>query len=52
MRSQISIIADTAIVKVMVIKREDKNFLSDNLKNLIDRAIMEKRFIDYDRPKF
>ena len=34
----------------MVLRKEDKNFLNETLKNIIDRKLMEKRFRDWDRP--
>jgi hypothetical protein len=40
----------SATAKVLVINREDKSFLSEPLKQSIDRAILEKDFIDFDRP--
>lgn len=43
-------VADTATVKLMSIRKEDKNFLNEMLKNIIDRKILEQGFRDYDRP--
>ena len=34
----------------MIIRKEDKNFLNETLKNIIDRKLLEKRFRDADRP--
>ncbi|CDW81425.1 tpr repeat-containing protein [Stylonychia lemnae] len=49
-KSQLTVVANTASVKVMVIRKEDKNFLNETLKNIIDRRLLEKRFRDADRP--
>ena len=50
MRSQCSITATSATVKVIVIRKEDKSFLSETLKQSIDRAILVQDFKDFDRP--
>jgi len=49
-RSQLTIIASSASVKLMIIKREDKNFLSETLKTFIDKKIIDTAFEDLDRP--
>ena len=50
MRSQTSIVVMSATAKLIIIKREDKTFLNENLKQSIDRAILEQDFKDFDRP--
>jgi len=50
LKSQLTIIACTSSVKVMVVRREDKSFLNETLKNIIDRKLIEKKFRDADRP--
>ena len=49
-RSQCSIIVTSAEAKVIVINKEDKSFLNESLKQAIDKAIMDKNFMDFDRP--
>ena len=49
-RSQCSIIVTSAEAKVIVINKEDKTFLNESLKQAIDKAIMDKNFMDFDRP--
>ena len=43
-------IATTSIVKAMILRKEDKNFLNETLKNIIDRKLLERKFRDQDRP--
>ncbi|CDW82617.1 UNKNOWN [Stylonychia lemnae] len=47
---QISQIADSASVKVIVISRKSKKYLSEPLKAVIDNKILNLKFKDYDRP--
>ena len=35
----------------MRLRMEDKNFLNENLKKIINKYIIEKDFFDFDRPK-
>lgn len=50
MRSQTSIQVMSATAKLIVIRREDKTFLNEALKQSIDRVILEQDFKDFDRP--
>ena len=50
MKSQMTVIADSAQVKVIVISRKSKKYLSEPLKAVIDNKILNLRFKDYDRP--
>lgn len=50
MKSQLTVIADQAVVKVLKLTRKSKKYLSDPLKNMIDNRIYETKFKDYDRP--
>eukprot|EP00347_Sterkiella_histriomuscorum_P020912 403335983 len=50
LKSQLTVVAHTSTVKVMVVKKDDKNFLNETLKNIIDRKLLEKKFRDIDRP--
>jgi len=40
----------SATAKLIVIRREDKTFLNEALKQSIDRVILEQDFKDFDRP--
>jgi predicted oxidoreductase (fatty acid repression mutant protein) len=40
----------SATAKVIVIRREDKTFLNEALKQSIDKVILEQDFKDVDRP--
>jgi hypothetical protein len=40
----------SSTAKVIVIRREDKTFLNEALKEEIDRVILGSDFKDYDRP--
>lgn len=50
MKSQTSITVVSAVAKLIVIRREDKTFLNEMLKQSIDRVILEQDFKDFDRP--
>ena len=50
MRSQTSIMVTSSTAKLIIIKKEDKTFLNEALKQSIDRVIMEENFKDHDRP--
>ena len=50
MKSQTSITVVSAVAKLIVIRREDKTFLNEMLKQSIDRVILEQEFKDFDRP--
>lgn len=50
MRSQTSIMVISAVAKLIVIKKEDKTFLNEALKQSIDKVIIEENFKDHDRP--
>jgi hypothetical protein len=50
MRSQTSIIVTSATAKLIIIKKEDKTFLNEALKQSIDRVIIDENFQDHDRP--
>jgi hypothetical protein len=50
MKSQLTVIADQAVVKVLKLTRKSKKYLSDPLKAMIDNRIYETKFKDYDRP--
>jgi len=43
-------VADSAKVKVIVISRKSKKYLSEPLKAVIDNKILNLKFEDYDRP--
>ena len=49
-RSQTSIIVTTAIAKLIQIRKEDKSFLNEALKQSVDKVILDQNFIDFDRP--
>jgi hypothetical protein len=49
-RSQTSIMVTSATAKLIVIRKEDKTFLNEALKQSIDRVIIEQNFKDHDRP--
>ena len=40
----------SATAKLIVIKKEDKTFLNEALKQSVDRVIIEEHFQDHDRP--
>ena len=44
MRSQTSIIVTSATAKLIIIKKEDKTFLNEALKQSIDRVIIDENF--------
>lgn len=50
MKSQLTVIADHAVVKVLKLTRKSKKYLSDPLKAMIDNKVYETKFKDYDRP--
>lgn len=50
MRSQTSIMVTSSTAKLIIIKKEDKTFLNEALKQSIDRVIIEENFKDHDRP--
>ena len=50
MKSQLTVIADQASVKVLKLTRKSKKYLSDPLKAMIDNKIYDTKFKDYDRP--
>ena len=50
MKSQLTVIADQAYVKVLKLTRKRKKYLSDPLKAMIDDRIFDTKFKDYDRP--
>ncbi len=50
MRSQTSIVVVSSSAKLIVIRREDKTFLNESLKESIDKVILEQDFQDFDRP--
>jgi hypothetical protein len=50
MKSQLTVIADQACVKVLKLTRKSKKYLSDPLKTMIDNRIFDTKFKDYDRP--
>jgi len=44
MRSQTSIVVNSATAKLIIIKKEDKTFLNEALKQSIDRVIIDENF--------
>jgi len=40
----------SATAKLIIIRKEDKTFLNEALKQEIDKAIIEENFMDHDRP--
>lgn len=44
MRSQTSIMVTSATAKLIIIKKEDKTFLNEALKQSIDRVIIDENF--------
>ena len=46
LKSQLTVVAATDVVKCMTLKKEDKSFLNETLKNMIDRKLLEKKFVD------
>jgi len=50
LRSQASIVVSTSSAKMLVIKKEDKNFLNEYLKSCIDKVVLAEDFKDHDRP--
>jgi hypothetical protein len=49
-RSQTTIQVTSATAKLVVIRREDKTFLNEALKQSIDKIILDQDFKDADRP--
>ena len=49
--SQASVVVDSTTAKLLVIRKEDKNFLSEELKFAIDQSILAEDFHDFDRPE-
>lgn len=50
LKSQTSIMITSAIAKLIIIKKEDKTFLNEALKQSIDKVIIDENFKDHDRP--
>ena len=49
--SQASVVVDSTTAKLLVIRKEDKNWLNEELKFAIDSAILAEEFVDFDRPE-
>ena len=49
--SQASVVVNSTTAKLLVIRKQDKNFLSEELKFAIDQAILSENFSDFDRPE-
>ena len=49
--SQASVVVDSTTAKLLVIRKEDKGFLSEELKFAIDQAVLAENFQDFDRPE-
>lgn len=50
MQSQTTIFVNSASAKLLVVKKEDKSFLEEGLKQSIDKAVLDMNFKDFDRP--
>jgi hypothetical protein len=50
LRSQTSIVVTTHTAKLIVVRKEDKSFLNEALKQAVDKIILDMNFKDYDRP--
>lgn len=40
----------TATAKLISIRKEDKSFLNEALKQSVDKVILDQNFNDFDRP--
>ena len=49
--SQASVVVDSTTAKLLVIRKDDKNWLNEELKFAIDSAILAEDFVDFDRPE-
>jgi hypothetical protein len=49
-RSQTSVVCSSSTAKLIVIRKEDKSFLNEALKQAMDKVILDQNFKDYDRP--
>lgn len=50
LRSQLTVLATSSIVKVIVIKRSDKGYFNETTKKILDERIQDKEYLDVDRP--
>jgi hypothetical protein len=50
LRSQTTIYVTSANAKLIVIRKEDKSFLNEALKQSIDKVVLDQNFRDCDRP--
>jgi len=49
-RSQTSIVVTTHTAKFIIVRKENKSFLNEALKQAIDKVILDSNFKDHDRP--
>ena len=49
-KSQLSIIANTSIVKLIILTTRDKSYLSEKVRQFIKKRVFEQEFSDYDTP--
>ena len=45
-----TIYVTSATAKLIVIRKEDKSFLNETLKQSIDKVVLDQNFRDCDRP--
>lgn len=45
-----SVVTTTEKAKVLVVRRHDKKFLSEDVKFNMDQLLLQKDFQDFDRP--
>ncbi len=50
LRSQTSIVVTTHTAKLIIVRKEDKSFLNEALKQAVDKVILDTNFKDHDRP--
>eukprot|EP00347_Sterkiella_histriomuscorum_P000210 403376762 len=50
LRSQLTIVATSSVVKLMVIQRSDKTYFNETTKKILEERISEKEYLDVDRP--
>ncbi|CDW89869.1 UNKNOWN [Stylonychia lemnae] len=50
LRSQLTIVATSSLVKIIIIQRGDKSYFNETTKKIIEERIQEKEYLDVDRP--
>ena len=49
-KSQLSVVANSSFVKMIMMDKKTKELFSDSIKKILDEKILEKEFIENDRP--